>query len=172
MAETLVHRGPDDGSVHVDARSAVAIGARRLSIIDVEGGRQPLSNEDETVWAALNGEIYNYRQLRDDLLNRGHRLATRCDTEVLVHLYEDFGPDLVHALEGMFAFVIWDSRSQEILLARDRFGEKPLFYATTDGELSFASELSALRAIDDRGAIDPLAMQGLLTLGYLSLIHI
>jgi len=166
MAETLVHRGPDDGSVHVDARSAVAIGARRLSIIDVEGGRQPLSNEDETVWAALNGEIYNYRQLRDDLLNRGHRLATRCDTEVLVHLYEDFGPDLVHALEGMFAFVIWDSRSQEILLARDRFGEKPLFYATTDGELSFASELSALRAIDDRGAIDPLAMQGLLTLGY------
>jgi asparagine synthase (glutamine-hydrolysing) len=166
MADKLVHRGPDDGDVHVDARHGIAIGARRLSIIDVEGGHQPLSNEDGTVWAALNGEIYNYRGLREDLLGRGHRLATRCDTEVLVHLYEDFGAQLVHALEGMFAFVIWDSRREEILLARDRFGEKPLFYDTTGGELSFASELSALRSVGGRGEIDPLAMHGLLALGY------
>ena len=95
---------------------SVAIGARRLSIIDIEGGRQPLANEDGTIWAALNGEIYNHPQLRRRLLDGGHRLATRCDTEVLVHLYEDFGPDLVHALEGMFAFVIWDSRRGEIVL--------------------------------------------------------
>jgi asparagine synthase (glutamine-hydrolysing) len=166
MAERLVHRGPDDGDVHVDAHHGIAIGARRLSIIDIAGGHQPLANEDGTIWAALNGEIYNYRELRQDLSNRGHELATRCDTEVLVHLYEDYGPDLVHALEGMFAFVIWDGRRQEILLARDRFGEKPLFYDTTGGELSFASELSALRAVGDRGDIDPQAMHGLLTLGY------
>ncbi len=167
MARKLIHRGPDDGDVHVDARHGIAIGARRLSIIDIEGGRQPLCNEDATVWAALNGEIYNHPQLRRELLGRGHRLATRCDTEVLVHLYEDFGPDLVHALEGMFAFVIWDSRRSELVLGRDRFGEKPLFYDATDGELSFASELSALRCVGDRGDIDPVAVQALLTLGYI-----
>ncbi len=166
MAEKLIHRGPDDGDVHVDSAAGVAIGARRLSIIDVAGGHQPLSNEDGTIWAALNGEIYNYPQLRDDLLGRCHSLATRCDTEALVHLYEDFGSDLVHALEGMFAFAIWDGRKRELILGRDRFGEKPLFYDTTDGELSFASELSALQAVADRGAIDPLAMQAILTLGY------
>ncbi|MEA2220416.1 MAG: hypothetical protein QOJ35_3042 [Solirubrobacteraceae bacterium] len=166
MADRLIHRGPDDGGVHVDSDNAVAIGARRLSVIDVEGGHQPVGNEDGSVWAALNGEIYNYPQLREQLLSRGHSLATRCDTEALVHLYEDFGPDLVHALEGMYAFVIWDSRRREIVLARDRFGEKPLFYDTTGGELSFASELSALQAVGDRGAIDSLAMQALLTFGY------
>ena len=166
MAEKLIHRGPDDGHAHVDEQHQVAIGARRLSIIDVEGGRQPLANEDGTIWAALNGEIYNHPQLRQKLLDGGHSLATRCDTEVLVHLYEDFGADLVHALEGMFAFVIWDSRRGEIVLGRDRFGEKPLFYDTTDGELSFASELSALQAAGDRGDLDPLAMQALLTFGY------
>jgi asparagine synthase (glutamine-hydrolysing) len=166
MAQSLIHRGPDDGGVHVDPSSGVAIGARRLSIIDIEGGHQPLSNEDGTVWAALNGEIYNYPRLRRQLLGRGHQLTTQCDTEVLVHLYEDFGADLVHALEGMFAFVIWDSRREELVLARDRFGEKPLFYDTTAGELSFASELSALQAAGERGDIDALAVTGLLTLGY------
>jgi asparagine synthase (glutamine-hydrolysing) len=166
MAEKLIHRGPDDGGVHADPRHGAAIGARRLSIIDVEGGRQPLSNEDGTVWAVLNGEIYNHPGLLGTLRDRGHTLATRCDTEVLVHLYEDFGADLVHALEGMFAFAIWDGRRRELLLARDRFGEKPIFYATAGGELSFASELSALTAIVDPGDLDPVAMEGLLSLGY------
>ncbi len=166
MAEKLVHRGPDDGAVHVDSGHGIAIGARRLSIIDVEGGRQPLCNEDQSVWAVLNGEIYNHPRLREELLARGHTLATRCDTEVLVHLYEDFGADLVHALEGMFAFVIWDSRRRELVLGRDRFGEKPLFYDTTGGELAFASELSALQSAAPRADLDPLAMQALLTLGY------
>ena len=166
MAERLIHRGPDDGDVHVDTDTGVAIGARRLSVIDVEGGRQPLSNEDGTIWAALNGEIYNYPRLRERLAADGHVLATRCDTEALVHLYEDFGPQLVHALEGMYAFVIWDSRRRELVLGRDRFGEKPLFYDASGGELSFASELSALRAVGDRGDVDQLAMQAILTLGY------
>jgi asparagine synthase (glutamine-hydrolysing) len=166
MARELIHRGPDDGDVRIDPRQGVAIGARRLSIIDVEGGRQPIANEDGTVWAALNGEIYNYPQLRAQLRGSGHTLKTRCDTEALVHLYEDYGPGLVHALEGMFALVIWDSKRGELVLARDRFGEKPLFYDTTGGELSFASELSALQSVADRGSIDPLAIQAILTLGY------
>src|SRR6478735_10245085 len=117
-----------------------------LSVIDVAGGHQPLANEDATVWAVLNGEIYNFGALRDRLAADGHVFATRSDTEVLVHLYEERGDDLVHDLDGMFAFAIWDSRRGRLLLARDRFGEKPLFYAERDGVLTFASELTALVA--------------------------
>ncbi len=133
MNARMVHRGPDDEGVHVDAEVGVALGARRLSIIDVAGGHQPVSNEDGSVWAALNGEIYNHPELQQRLLARGHRLRSRTDTEVLVHLYEDVGDDLVHALEGMFAFAIWDAKRHRLLAARDRFGEKPLFYSATDG---------------------------------------
>jgi len=144
MNRALRHRGPDDEGVYVDRVSGLALGARRLSVIDVAGGHQPLSNEGADVWAVLNGEIYNHPSLRRHLRERGHRLATGTDTEVLVHLYEDYGDDLVHALEGMFAFALWDERRRRLLIGRDRFGEKPLFYAERPGALSFASELSAL----------------------------
>jgi asparagine synthase (glutamine-hydrolysing) len=144
MNATIVHRGPDDEGVHLDV-GGVALGARRLSIIDVAGGHQPMTNETGTVVAALNGEIYNFSVLRESLLRRGHTLRTRCDTEVLVHLYEDHGVDLVHVLEGMFAFVLWDATAQVLVAARDAFGEKPLFYAVKeDRHLALASEATAL----------------------------
>jgi asparagine synthase (glutamine-hydrolysing) len=177
MNSALVHRGPDDEGVYIDADSALALGARRLSIIDVEGGHQPLSNEDGSVWAVLNGEIYNHPELQAGLRRRGHRLATQTDTEVLVHLYEEHGEALVHALEGMYAFAIWDRRREHLLLARDRFGEKPLFYTERGGELSFASELGALERGLGGGPspLDPLAISAFLTLGYvageLSMFH-
>jgi len=167
MNDRMVARGPDDDGVYVDPETAVALGARRLSILDVDGGHQPLSNEEGTVWAVLNGEIYNYPALRDRLLARGHKLATGTDTEVLVHLYEDFGDELVHALEGMFAFAVWDTRRRRLLLARDRFGEKPLFYAERAGELTFASELNALSEGAQLGAdLDPSAVDAYFVLGY------
>ena len=144
MCAVLRHRGPDDEGVHSDPLSGVTIGARRLSIVDLGGGHQPLCNEDGSVWVTFNGEIYNHRKLREDLRLRGHRFSTGTDTEVLVHLYEEYGDSLVHALEGMFAFAIWDQQRQRLLLARDRFGEKPLFLHEHDGELAFASELTAL----------------------------
>jgi asparagine synthase (glutamine-hydrolysing) len=167
MNRTLTHRGPDDEGLHVDAEAGVALGARRLSIIDVAGGHQPLSNEDGSVWAALNGEIYNHPRLQEELRRRGHALATGTDTEVLVHLYEDYGDALVHALEGMFAFALWDARRGRLLLGRDRFGEKPLFYVEGPAGLAFASELSALRAAgaasDD---LDPAALDAYFVFGY------
>jgi asparagine synthase (glutamine-hydrolysing) len=167
MNEAMVHRGPDDEGRYVDAQTGVALGARRLSIIDVEGGHQPLANEDRTVFAVLNGEIYNHPMLRRHLEARGHRLATDCDTEVLVHLYEDYGDALVHALEGMFAFALWDTKRQRLLVARDRFGEKPLFYADQGGELVFASELTAVLAgkpgLDE---LDPVAVDEFFVFGY------
>ena len=165
MARVMTHRGPDDESIFVDPRG-VALGCRRLSIIDVEGGRQPLSNEDGTVWAVLNGEIYNHPELRAQLARNGHRLATRTDTEVLVHLYEQYGDGMVHALEGMFAFAVWDSRRGRLLLGRDRYGEKPLFYAHRAGHLTFGSELGAVVAGVpghselDAGAIDSYFIHG------------
>src|SRR5688572_9149984 len=155
MNDAMRHRGPDDGGVHVDERGGVALGARRLSIIDVGGGHQPLSNEDGNVWAVLNGEIYNHPSLQEHLLERGHTLATRTDTEVLVHLYEDYGDALVHSLEGMFSFALWDARRRRLLVARDRFGEKPLFYSERAGRLTFASELDALLAGEARASRDP-----------------
>ena len=149
------HRGPDDEGIYVDPERPMALGATRLSIIDVVGGHQPLSNEDGTVWAVLNGEIYNHPALQQRLQAAGHRLASRTDTEVLVHLYEEYGDDLVHALEGMFAFAIWDQRVGRLLLARDRFGEKPLFVAEQGRDLIFASETrSILPAIGDAQIVD------------------
>jgi asparagine synthase (glutamine-hydrolysing) len=163
----MVHRGPDDEGRYVDPASGMSLGARRLSIIDVEGGHQPLSNEDGSVWAVLNGEIYNHPLLQERLSRSGHRLGTHTDTEVLVHLWEDFGRELVHALEGMFAFAVWDERRRRLLLARDRFGEKPLFYLERDGELWFASELTALLAgapVDED--LDPDLVDAYFVFGY------
>jgi asparagine synthase (glutamine-hydrolysing) len=168
MNRAMVHRGPDDEGRHVDPRAGIALGARRLSIIDVEGGHQPIGNEDDSVWAVLNGEIYNHLQLRETLRARGHTLRTNCDTEVLVHLYEDHGDALVHALEGMFAFAIWDGRRRRLLVGRDRFGEKPLFYSERGGVLTFASELVALLAglPGPRPDLDPNALHAFLVFGY------
>ena len=167
MNAEIVHRGPDDEGIHVDRDAGVALGARRLSIIDVDGGHQPIANETGTVVAALNGEIYNFAELRRTLLARGHVLRTRCDTEVLVHLYEDHGPALVHALEGMFAFVLWDAAAKVLVAARDRFGEKPLFYAEAASDLVLASEATALtRTGLVPATVSPEAIDEFFVLGY------
>ena len=142
MMATLQHRGPDGRGVHLDG--AIGLGHTRLSIIDLEGGAQPLSNEDGTVWVVFNGEIFNHVELRQTLLRQGHRFATRSDTEVLVHLYEEHGDTLVEHLNGQFAFCLWDARRQRLLLARDRVGIRPLFYTWYGGRLAFASEVKAL----------------------------
>lgn len=144
MNGTLVHRGPDDEGLF--ERGPVALAARRLSIIDLAHGHQPIANEDGSVVVVQNGEIYNYRELQRELEGAGHRFATDCDTEVLVHLYEEHGDSFVGRLRGMFAIALWDDRRQRLLLARDRFGIKPLYYRLVDGELSFASELKAMLA--------------------------
>ncbi len=161
MSATLTHRGPDDeGLFH---RGPVALAARRLSIIDLDHGHQPIANEDGSVVVVQNGEIYNYRELKRELEGRGHRFATACDTEVLVHLYEEHGDSFVERLRGMFALALWDEREQRLLLARDRFGIKPLYYRLADGDLSFASELKAM--LEQPGfsrAIDPRAMSAYL----------
>lgn len=144
MCDVIRHRGPDDEGVYVDGRCG--IGMRRLSIIDLSTGHQPLSNEDGSIWVVFNGEIYNYQELRQKLIRQGHRFRTNSDTETLVHLYEQEGTDGLAALRGMFAFCIWDSRRQRVLLVRDRFGKKPLYYAKTPAGLFFGSELKCLRA--------------------------
>jgi asparagine synthase (glutamine-hydrolysing) len=145
MLRTLGHRGPDDQ--HAIAGDDFAIGAARLSIVDVAGGRQPLTNEDGTVIAAQNGELYNFPVLRPRLVERGHRFATRADTEVLPHLWEDHGERLPEQIDGMFAIAVWDATSRTGLLARDRMGKKPLYYRMDRGAVYFASELKALLAI-------------------------
>src|SRR5437867_2448706 len=145
MLSTLRHRGPDD-ELSVGG-SNFALGARRLSIVDVQGGRQPLANEAGTVWAAQNGELYNFPDLRRRLLQNGHRLHTACDTEVLPHLYEEHLFDLPEHIDGMFAIAVWDDARQVGLLARDRMGKKPLYYWLDDGVLYFASEIKALLTI-------------------------
>jgi len=122
MADTLYHRGPDDEGFYVSG--PVGLGFRRLSIIDLASGHQPLSNEDGTVWIVFNGEIYNYQELREYLLTRGHIFSTRTDTEVIVHLYEELGPSCVERLRGMFGFAIWDERDNTLMLARDRIGSQ------------------------------------------------
>ncbi len=142
MNQAILHRGPDDEGFYVNAN--VAMGMRRLSIIDLAGGHQPISNEDGSVWVVFNGEIYNYQELRQGLLARGHQLRTNSDTETIVHLYEDYGDDLVQHLNGMFGFALWDERRQRLLIARDRMGEKPLYFTQTDSAFVFASELKAL----------------------------
>jgi asparagine synthase (glutamine-hydrolysing) len=169
MNKAMLHRGPDDGGVHVNDTLGIALGARRLSIIDVAGGHQPICNEDGSVWAVLNGEIYNHPALQAELRRRGHSLRSATDTEVLVHLYEDRGDDLVHFLEGMFAFAVLDTRQRRLLVARDRFGEKPMFYAARRGVFTFASELDALLAGTNMPLeLDPAAVDEFFVLGYVT----
>jgi asparagine synthase (glutamine-hydrolysing) len=147
MTNVLQHRGPDDSGMHVEdggRGASIGLGFRRLSIIDLAGGHQPMSNEDGTVWIVFNGEIYNFQDLRPDLERRGHTFRTRSDTETVVHLWEEYGPDCVAKLNGMFAFAIWDAKRQALFLARDRMGKKPLYWTDTGRELLFGSELKAL----------------------------
>jgi asparagine synthase (glutamine-hydrolysing) len=166
MTRTLIHRGPD-GQGYLAAGLA-ALGHRRLSIVDLEHGAQPMSNESGDVSVVFNGEIYNAPTLLRQLSERGHRLASRCDTEVLVHLYEDRGPEMVHELRGMFAFAVWDSTRSRGIVARDRLGIKPLYYCATPGRLLFGSELKALLAHPDVGReLDPLALDAYLALHYI-----
>jgi asparagine synthase (glutamine-hydrolysing) len=164
MCEVICHRGPDDEGVYT--AGPVGIGMRRLSIIDVAGGHQPIFNESGEIAIVFNGEIYNYRELRSWLEGRGHRFTTETDTEVVLHLYEEKGEWCVRELRGMFAFAVWDSRRQALVLARDRFGEKPLYYATPKGGLVFASELKALLVHPAVGReLDPEGINQFLTFG-------
>jgi asparagine synthase (glutamine-hydrolysing) len=143
--DAMTHRGPDDSGMYLG--QPVFLGNRRLAIIDLKGGHQPISNEDGSVIVVLNGEIYNYIELIPELVSKGHHFKTRSDTEVLVHLYEEKGPEMCEDLRGMFAFAIWDAAKQTLVVARDRFGKKPLYYALVPGGLIFASELKALREL-------------------------
>lgn len=166
MNDLLVHRGPDDDGYFISGGLGLAM--RRLSIIDLTGGRQPMPNEDGSVQLVLNGEIYNFRELRARLEKNGHKFRTRSDTETAVHLYEEKGADFVRDLRGMFALALWDARKKRLILARDRMGKKPLFYSAGNGFLSFASELKSLLA-DKRisGEIDPRAIDSFLVLQYI-----
>jgi asparagine synthase (glutamine-hydrolysing) len=166
MMKELTHRGPDDDGIYVSEQAV--LGMRRLSIIDLNTGKQPISNEDQTVWVVFNGEIYNYRELRAELLQRGHRLATQSDTEVIVHLYEEYGDDCVSKLRGMFAIALWDTTKNRLLLARDRVGIKPLYYAVTKEALLYASEIKSL-LLDPSvpREVDPQAIDRFLTFFYL-----
>jgi asparagine synthase (glutamine-hydrolysing) len=147
MCDAMVHRGPDDAGYYSDDR--VAMGMRRLSIIDLSTGHQPVHNEDKTVWVVFNGEIYNFKTLRASLERQGHQFYTETDTEIIVHLYEQYGERCVEKMRGMFAFAVWDSRRKRLLLARDRIGVKPLFYTVSGGRLAFGSELKVLLQLPD-----------------------
>jgi asparagine synthase (glutamine-hydrolysing) len=144
MLDTIKHRGPDGEGVYTSGQ--VGLGHRRLAIIDLNTGQQPLSNEDGTIWIVFNGEIYNYQELRQGLIAQGHHFKTQSDTEVIVHLFEQHGPECVQKLFGMFAFALWDDRKRELLLARDRVGIKPMYYRLTNSTLHFGSEVKAIFA--------------------------
>jgi len=166
MTDALLHRGPDDEGIY--AQGAVGLGMRRLSIIDLSGGRQPIHNEDESVWVVFNGEIYNFPELRAELESRGHRFYTHSDTEVIVHLYEEMGADCVTKLRGMFAIALYDMNRRSLLLARDRLGKKPLHYALEEGRLFFGSEIKALLAVAPGLAqMDPQGILQFLYFGYI-----
>src|SRR3954470_3594462 len=149
MCEVIRHRGPDDEGIHVEG--GVGLGMRRLSIIDLAGGRQPIHNESSTVWVVFNGEIYNYRALRAELEAKGHQFATSSDTESIVHAYEEWGEAAFGRLRGMFGIALWDRPRRTLLLARDRAGIKPLHYVERGGRLYFGSEIKSLLAA---GAVD------------------
>jgi len=176
MTDAIRHRGPDDNGHWFSRVPAylhqpeigVALGFRRLSIIDLAGGHQPLCNEDESVWIVFNGEIYNYRELRHRLEGAGHVFRTDSDTETIVHLWEDLGPDCVQHLNGMFAIAIWDTKKRTLFLARDRLGKKPLYYFHRPHQLLFGSELKALLQVPDfPNRIDPRAIDMFLTYQYI-----
>ncbi len=166
MCLSIAHRGPDDEGIYT--QGSVGLGMRRLSIIDVAGGRQPIHNEDKTLWVVFNGEIYNFPELRPELERRGHRFYTNTDTEVIIHLYEDLGSACVQRLRGMFAFAVFDQRRRRLLLARDRLGIKPLHYAALPGRLLFGSEIKAiLAAAPELKEINPAGLLEYFYFGYI-----
>lgn len=166
MNATMKHRGPDDGGHYLDGHAGIAM--RRLSIIDLATGDQPMANEDGSIWIVFNGEIYNYREVRRRLEQKGHRFRTKSDTEAIVHAYEEYGDECVQQLNGMFAFAIWDTRRQRLLLVRDRLGIKPMYYHLSAGYFIFGSELKALVAHPQTPrAIDLVALDHFLTLEYI-----
>jgi asparagine synthase (glutamine-hydrolysing) len=164
MRDVLRHRGPDDAGLFV--QGAVGLGHRRLSIIDLAGGHQPLANEDGSITVVYNGEIYNFKELRDELLARGHCFKTRSDTEVIVHLYEESGAECVRRFRGMFAFALWDANKRQLLLARDRLGIKPLYYAATARTLLFASEIKSILHAGCNAEPDPIGLRRYLAYRY------
>jgi asparagine synthase (glutamine-hydrolysing) len=165
MTDAMTHRGPNDRGTY--AADGIALGVRRLSIVDVDGGHQPISNEDGNIWAVQNGELYNHADVRGRLRGRGHRFQTRCDTEILPHLYEDAGTAFPEQLRGMFGIALWDARARRAVLVRDRLGIKPLYYAEADDLLVFASELKSLLASGLVGTdLDYEAIDAFLTLGF------
>lgn len=151
MGNALAHRGPDDEGVWIQPEAGIGLVNRRLAIIDLEGGRQPITNEDASIVTVFNGEIYNYRELRDELTGKGHRFVTQSDTEVIVHLYEESEAEFAARLRGMFAIAIWDDRRRQLVLVRDRVGKKPLYYSRAGGDFHFASEIKALTAAAPQG---------------------
>ena len=166
LCATLQHRGPDEEGLFV--QGGVGLGMRRLSIIDLSGGQQPIFNEDGSKVIVFNGEIYNYRELRRGLIARGHVVRSQSDTETVLHLYEERGPDCVSQLRGMFAFAIWDATQRQLLLARDRFGIKPLYVVEAPWGIAFASELKALHAAGlTSRALDWEALDMFMQLGYI-----
>ena len=167
MGRVTMHRGPDDEGVHADG--ACAIGMRRLSIIDLAGGHQPLSNADGTLWVVCNGEIYNFRELRSELVARGHGFKTGSDSEVIIHGYAEWGDDFIHRLNGMFGFALWDARRRRLVIGRDRLGVKPIYVYRDARRLAFASEAKALLALPGVAAeIDRTALHSYLNLGYVA----
>ncbi len=176
MIQPLVHRGPDDEGIYIsNSRSeihnpqiSVGLGHKRLSIIDLDGGHQPIHNEDKSVWIICNGEIYNYKELRGKLTSSGHTLYTNTDTEVIVHLYEDYGERCLDHLRGMFAFAIWDERQKQLFIARDRLGKKPLYYSSAVDGLYFSSEINALYNVPEiKRELDYVALDHFLTFSYI-----
>jgi len=166
MTNTMVHRGPDHGGYYM--QNGIGMGMRRLRIIDLEGGDQPISNEDRTIWVIFNGEIYNHGELRSDLESRGHRFRTRSDTEAIVHAYEEYGVDCVKRFNGMFAFALWDQPNRRLMLARDQLGIKPLYYRLDSDRLVFGSELKpVLLELGKSPDIDLQALDAYLTLEYI-----
>ncbi len=162
MVRMIRHRGPDESGIYVDG--PIGLAHARLSIIDLSGGHQPMSNEDRSIWITFNGEIFNYLELQKDLLKKGHHLATSSDTEVIIHLYEDYGPKCLEYLNGQFAFVIWDKNKKELFIARDRMGIRPLYYARSHERVYFASEIKAIFATGEiRREIDPIALDQVFT---------
>ena len=165
MMNKIIHRGPDSAGQHIDGKAYM--GFRRLSIIDLDNGSQPMYNEDRKIVITFNGEIYNHQDLRKDLIEKGHTFANNSDTEVLIHAYEEYGEDMLSKLRGMFAFVIWDSEKETIFAARDFFGIKPFYYAVVDGNLVYASEIkSILEYPGYKKAVNETALENYLTFQY------
>lgn len=170
MCDTIIHRGPDDDGYYHNG--SVSLGSRRLSIIDLQYGRQPMTNEDQSIWLVYNGEIYNYPDLRARLIAKGHTIRTQSDTEVIIHAYEEYGEACASEFNGMFAFALWDENKQQLLIARDRLGIKPLFYTNQGGRFIFGSELKALLAAPGiELELNPAAVDQFLTLEYIPAPH-